>query len=272
MLQQNRFMSRIQWSYCGELVTSDSLRLFNAIEVHPSLLSIELDGYLGEDENGYDNLVLLLTTKPKLQIVFYRTNNVRTAGDTRLYDYLATNPTLSLLALDDNYLNDADAGRIASMLQQNTNLNRFDLSKNCFTESSGVAALGRSIRDETTLASLSACNHTCNLSFNGLLDSWNYDGLNAERPKKIYYLLSKRNRKEINVDCLKEEIEGDELFRLVPNILACVYRYYFRSGRATQNDHKVFPLSIICEILRKMPEVTNMPRRRNRCIEASTGN
>ena len=265
MLQQNRFMSSFEWSYC-ELVTSDSLRIFNAIEFHPSLLSIELDSYLGDDENGYDNLVLLLTTKPKLQTVSYRYNNVHTAGDTRLYDYLATNPTLSLLYLDDNDLNDADAGRIASMLQQNTNLNRFDLSDNSFTESGG-AALGRSIRDETTLASLSACNHTCDLSFNCQLVSWrSYDGRNAGRPKKIYDLLSKRNRKEINVDCLKKEIGGDELFRLVPNILALVHRYYFR---ATQNE---FPLSIIYEILRKMPEVTNMPRRRNRCIEASTGN
>ena len=255
-LQTNRELRKFEWSYCGTLGIADSTLLYNAVLYHPFLEEITLDNYTGTtDENGYHNLIALLTTKSKMTHLFYRDNNVRTGGDTRLSDFIATNPPLDLLGLCDNELEDNDAIMIAEALQHNTNLRRIDIGSNHFTEL-GVAALERAVCDQSSLNALSDCNHVCNINaVESSLVNWECPW-KSNRRKKLYCLLSARNRKGINVDCLKKEMEDDDIFKLMPNILECIHRYHScEVFERRDRKQEVFPLSIMFEMSRKMPEV-----------------
>ena len=172
-LQTNK-MHDFGWAHSGMLTISESTRLFQAVLYHPNLTDITLDDYVGM-ENGYDNLISLLTTKSKMSLLFYRSNNVRSEGDTRLSDFIATNPpTLTLLGLSYNELEDDDAIMIATALRHNTNLKRIDLGSNNFTEH-GLSAIRRSIYDLTSLNALSDCNHTCecnDIGFSEMKINW----------------------------------------------------------------------------------------------------
>ena len=75
------------------------------------------------------------------------------------------------------------------------------------------------------------------------------------RGTKLYQLMSARNRKGINVDYLKRDIDDDDILKLVPNILECIQRYHTCCDRWQTRHQVVFPLSVMFEISRKMPEM-----------------
>ena len=257
MIQRSRMMNHFCWAYNGTVDVADSSRLFNAVLHHPFLEDITLDAYTPIGENGYDNLVSLLTTKSNMTRLSYRSNNVRTEGDTRLSDFITTNPPLDYhsLVLEDNELEDDDAIMIAGALQHNTNLHGLNLLNNPFTEV-GFAALERAVCDQSSLNSLSDCNHTCALSISEQRKFNTCSNRRLNRPSKLYQLMSARNMKGINVDCLKKEMDDDDILNLVPNILECIHRYHSCCGCDIMQRHQVvFPLSIMFEVSRKMPEL-----------------
>ena len=113
--------------------------------------------------------------------------------------------------------------------------------------------------DPTSLNSIADCNHTCRI------EGIDFDSVLGNRPettpldnrrRKLYHLISLRNREGSNVRHLNSEF-GDEdedeiTLKLVPRVLERVHHYSngYRPSCWT-------PLSITYEILRgwKMPEL-----------------
>ena len=152
-----------------------------------------------------------------------------------------------------------DAILIARALRGNTNLSELHLDDNDLTEK-GNNALSNAIYDPTSLNSVVDCNHVCNIDGIGLVDIPNNNnnrGSKVNRARKIYHLLSKRNREGNNVYHLNLEFDDEDgSLALVPNVLASVHQYYHGSMFAQPSD-QVRPLSIMYEILRswKMPQL-----------------
>ena len=100
--------------------------------------------------------------------------------------------------------------------------------------------------DSTLLEVLADSNHSCSikgLDFDDISNNLSrFDSEN--RGRKIYSLLSSRNRVGVNVQRLDSEFDGDSL-KLVPKVLECVNIY----NRHSEN-HDVQSLSIIYELLR----------------------
>ena len=179
--------------------------------------------------------------------------------------------------MSNNNLNDEDARLIARALKRNTNLKYLWLGDNDITEV-GRSALCKAIYDPASLNSLSDCNQRCDIfglrpgEFGGISFGnipMNNDGytLKQNRIRKIYYLLSVRNRDENNVHQFNLEFgdddENDESLKLVPKVLECVQRYGQRESTdyVRESTDYVPALSVVYEVLRgwKMPELYEKP-------------
>ena len=87
--------------------------------------------------------------------------NIRTGTDTELPEYLASNPPLRSLYLQNNILNDNGTILIAHALKYNTNLEELCLGNNNVTEF-GSRALRKAVYDDTSSA-VSDSNLTCSI-------------------------------------------------------------------------------------------------------------
>ena len=93
---------------------------------------------------------------------------------------------------------------------------------------------------------------TIHAALGAFSNNWFGHSSKANRGRKIYGLLSIRNREGINVQHLNSEFEDDSL-KLVPKVLESVHIY--ASGLNYSKDCFVHPLSVMYEVLRswKMP-------------------
>lgn len=133
-------------------------KLINVLIEHPNVDIIALDGCRLGQNNGVMNVIL-----PALQHlteVILRDNDIGSYGATLISGYLAKNPLIQKLLLDDNLLNDADAKKLSECLKTNNNLRVLDVSLNTITREGKVYLL-LSIFNPTSLNSLSDSNHTC---------------------------------------------------------------------------------------------------------------
>eukprot|EP00571_Detonula_confervacea_P010196 CAMPEP_0172307744 /NCGR_PEP_ID=MMETSP1058-20130122/8529_1 /TAXON_ID=83371 /ORGANISM="Detonula confervacea, Strain CCMP 353" /LENGTH=501 /DNA_ID=CAMNT_0013019993 /DNA_START=23 /DNA_END=1524 /DNA_ORIENTATION=+ len=225
----------------------DMNHLLGAINSHPSLKKIYLENCCGESVTGHSILCSLLTSDIRIKRIFLPSNNIRTMGSTHLSDFLAGNPSLEYLELRNNHLDDNDAALIAEALQRNTNLRHIDLEENDITDV-GSNALKRAIFPDSSgmNSNVANANHTCYI--HGIEnDINNFDlrkVLNIER--KIYFLMSSRNRQGTNVLHLDLEF-GDDSLKLAPKVLECVHRCW-RSNYVKITHVVVNPLSIIYEV------------------------
>ena len=163
--------------------------------------------------------------------------------------------------MSNNHLNDDDARLIAHALKRNTNLQSIYLDGNNITKV-GCNALSKAVYNPESLNSVADCNHTCRIHGLNWSNDPNFPHNHARyfrRRRKIYRLLSSRNREESNVYHLNLEFgnedEDEDTLALVPNLLESVHRYVERVS--TQLPQYEQPLSITYEILRgwKMPEL-----------------
>ena len=259
VMKGNQTIQTFYWKNNTINSMEDACHLVDSVISHPSIDKIRLENCFGGDVIGYHILQSLLISDKNFAEIDLERNNIRTGGDTATPDYLATNPPLKKLYLANNNLNDEDARLIARALKRNTNLEELWLDDDDITEV-GVNALSNVVYDPTSLNTLEGCNHKCHI--HGLI--WSDDipfnfaiaGL-RNRARKIYHLLSVRNREGSNVYHFNlefgDEDENDESLKLVPKVLESVNRYNSNGG---STDY-VPPLSIAYEILRgwKMPEL-----------------
>jgi len=222
-------LTEFNWSSNHISSERDAQYLVDFVISHPSIDTIQFTDCFGEDVCGYNILCQLLASGNYKQIIF--NHNFRgTGGRTEIPDYIATNPPLNKLLLSGNELNDDDIQLIVRALKHNTNLRHLRLEHNNITEV-GKAALIKLVYDTTSLNSMADCNHTC------CIDSISYGdmpnpNLSKESPRKrrarkIYHLLSERNKELSNTQHLNSEFdeEDESSMKLVPKVLECVHSY-----------------------------------------------
>ena len=237
--------------------------LIEAIVNNPSINRVHIENSLGGgDINSYEVVRPLFASDTRWDQLDLERNNIQTQGHTEIPDYIASNPPLRYLYLADNNLNDDDITLIATALKGNTNLECLRLQNNTGITHIGKEALSKAVYDITNLNSISDCNHTCHIPFDGSMNipigcsnsKSNLTSSSERRRAKIYHLLSIRNREGSNVKHLNLEFdnegEEDNSLKLVPKVLEAVYKHSTVQGF-------IYPLSIIYEIMRgwKMPEL-----------------
>ena len=157
---------------------------------------------------------------------------------------------------------------IASSLKHNKTLIFLYLQGNDVTNE-GWMTLRNAIYDDTSLNAAANSNHTCCIDFPSdddddedqfldvleMNDSGDSDYCfipKYVRQKKVYSLLSSRNRNCCNVEYLE-----DVPFELLPDMLRSIQqysKYYVRKNAPVQNSHDVKPLSIVYEMCRYWDE------------------
>ena len=226
-------------------------------------LCLGLTGCKGADIDGHEMLKMITTAgKNKLQILNMRGNSISTGGNMFLSIFLAENPPLKRLHLNGNELDDNDAVAIASALLHNKNLRMLNIKNNNFT-SVGWEALGKAVFDNTSLNSAAGSNHTCLIDFppncieavkeiNGKTACPRFFGPKHVRQKKVYSILSARNRNSSNVEYLE-----DMPVELLPRMMRFIQKYadyHVRSKDINRGFDDVHPLSIMFEILQRWDE------------------
>jgi hypothetical protein len=174
---------------------------------------------------------------------------------------------LITLKLDDNQLNDNDAIAIAGALKHNKNLRVLRLMDNNLTKA-GWAALRKAEFDDTSLNSAADSNHTCAIKYPTIVQGLDTSEMNGDadsgyclvpnhvRQKKVYSVLSSRNRQCSNVghfDDLPVEVFPDMLNTIQQYSNYHVQEYTPRQdddSDMSQNSHDVSSLSLVYEICR----------------------
>ena len=234
-------------------------QLCQIVEEHPSIDQLDLGGCCGEEVDGYETLQMIMSAgkNKELKMVDLSNNNISTGGDTFISDFLAGNFVLNKLDLSSNQLDDKDAIAIAGALEHNTNLRDLDLLDNNISKE-GWEALRKAEFDDTSLNSAADSNHTCTIIYPDELDisEMNGDRDNSVvfeqtmyvRKKKIYSVLSSRNRECSNVGHF-----DDVPVEFLPDILKCLQQYsnyHTEEDAPPQDSHDVNPLSLVYEICR----------------------
>lgn len=209
---QSNQIKKIQWVNGQKIESMDDVNhLVDAIISHPLIDNIRLENCFGENVDAYSILRSLLASNKPFASIDLDSNNIKTGEGTEIPDYLATNPPLEVLRLANNQLYDNDAILIARALKRNTNLRRFYLGQNNFTDL-GCDALRNAIFDSTSLNAVAASNHSCKIDGVDLDEDsipFNLTDVSAgkNRGRKIYRLLSSRHREGINVRHLDAEFD-----------------------------------------------------------------
>ena len=237
-------------------------QLCKIVEDHPLIEVLALDGSRGEEVDGFEMLQMIMSAgKSKLKFVDLSNNNIMVKGGSSfISDFLADNPMLDTLKLDGNQLDDNDAIAIAGALKHNTNLQSLDLSKNNISKC-WWKALRNVEFDDTSLNAAADSNHTCTIKYpsesdeihgldtsemNGNSD-YHFDPVSA-RHKKVYSILSRRNRNCSNVGHF-----DDVPVELLPDMLRTIQQYsnyHVAEHTPSQDIRDVNPLSLVYEICR----------------------
>jgi len=244
----------------------DIQRLGNIVKEHPTIKELILHGCIGEGMNGYEMLkTIMISGRNKLKMISLDDNSISTGGDTFISDFLANNKKLKTLSMTENQLDDNDALLIAGAVKHNTTLSVIYLTDNNLT-STGWEALSRSLFDKTSLNTAADSNHTCSIEgFSPIeegITPLGQENVNAEeylccpvclRKKKVYSILSARNRSLSNVDHFNDDMPVE----LLPHMLNTIERYanYHETNEdddaPPQDTRDVKPLSIVFEILQR---------------------
>jgi len=241
----------------------DINKLCKIVRSHPSIKILNLNRCKGTYVNGYEMLTRIMTAgKNKLKLIDLSNNDINTEGRTYISDFLAKSTILESLLLEGNELNNQDAIGIAKALKQNTVLSFLDLTGNNNITKIGWEALRETEFDDTSLNSLSNSNHMCNIKYPPD-DSDDIIEMNGDRSftkafdpyfvrqKKIYSVLSSRNRENSNVEHFE-----DIHVKLLPTMLHSIHKYsnYHEGEGICQVRGHVQPLSIVYEICRNWEE------------------
>ena len=242
--------------------------LCQIVKDHPSIEILGLSGCKGADANGYEMMKQIMTAGTNnLEVLDISSNEISTGEDSFISDFLAKNPILESLDLTDNELEDDDAEIIASALKRNYELRSLKMDDNNITNT-GWDALSKAVFDKTSLNSAADSNHACKIDFpsdqkydhvrriNGDDSSERYLYPKYVRQKKIYTVLSQRNKNSSNIDSFDEDMPAE----ILPAMLLSIQK--FANYHVTETDEEeestpsqdtrdVNSLSIMFEILQR---------------------
>eukprot|EP00578_Thalassiosira_sp_NH16_P022219 CAMPEP_0181082820 /NCGR_PEP_ID=MMETSP1071-20121207/3825_1 /TAXON_ID=35127 /ORGANISM="Thalassiosira sp., Strain NH16" /LENGTH=489 /DNA_ID=CAMNT_0023164431 /DNA_START=39 /DNA_END=1508 /DNA_ORIENTATION=+ len=265
-LDRNPILKELDLSHNNLSEDDHVSQLCDVIKAHPSVESIQLHGCFAREGtlNGFDVLCSLLTAgEINVKNIVFSGNDVSTGGNRFISDFLATNSALEILNLSRNRLDDGDATLIAGALKINTKLRLLDIRSNSI-QTQGLNALKVALFDGTSLSSAADSNHTCYIDIERIddhtnslvqtgvinfpLDADEYDNPDTQyapkacRQKKIYSLLSMRNR-----DCSNAHYLDEVPVEIMPEMLIAIQEY----ARHCDVDVDVKALSIVFEIMRR---------------------
>jgi len=252
MMDNNKYLQILDVHRILDMDSNDITKLCSAIHRHPSLVDVSISGCFTGSRLGNEMLQTLLRTDGlKLERLGMAENallGIRTDINvcTLLADYLATNPRLEELDLQNNRLDHSDAVLIANALRSNTTLRHLHISAND-VGAVGDEALRRALCDETSLNSVADSNHSCFIETNDFFGNED-DDIEINRAEKIYGLLSSRNKTMSNVQDF-----GDIDVKLLPNVLEAVQNY-----SNDRDEDIVKELSIVYEIMRCWDKVSSL--------------
>ncbi len=269
---------------CNRIDYDDVVDLTQAIVSHSTLTKVNLDGCL----EGAGSHCLCWLTLPNRLVEISMRNNSMSMEDAEqrqfLVESLTSNTSLERLDLRGNNFNDEDAAVFASPLVANKTLKYLLLAGNDFTRSIADEYFGTALEtnntleylklddrpafemfqafqtasmrtilsaalfDEASLNSASDSNHNC------CVDCCPFNALNTQgdprgnRQRKIYNILSSRNKKMSNV----QHFDDIDL-NLLPEVLSAVRLYANTAafGWFYFSDIRVPALSIVYELMRK---------------------
>ena len=155
---------------------------------------------------------------------------------------------------------------VARNLKHNTELRSLKIRNNYLTNI-GWEALSKTVFDKISLNSAADSNHTCHIDFpsnhkydhvreiNSEESSEHYLRPKYVRQKKIYLILSQRNKNSSNVD----HFDDDMPVELLPGVLLTIQKFanYHdetdeeKEIKPSQDNSDVKPLSIMFEILQR---------------------
>eukprot|EP00956_Cyclotella_meneghiniana_P033546 scaffold96845_cov40-Cyclotella_meneghiniana.AAC.2 len=213
----------------------------------------------GTQAGVFQEIFNKLRTKDVRKIDLSR-NHLSNLRPTDMSEFLSSNPSLEELDLGSNPFNEQDIVYVADALRHNTTLCRlrFQFLRDHPTN---LHLLESAIFDSTSLNAAHDSNHHCNLWLNTIVisDIRSFNTSNdptLNRRKKIYTLLSKRNRRRENASFLEQDGIG---IKHIPQILSLLKPFSEHYGQTLwrQEEDEVKPLSIAYEIMRdwRMPEL-----------------
>ncbi len=259
LMENNTHLQQLELHRIQDMDRNDIAELSSVIHRHPSLVDIEFDECFS-DGLGDDMLRLLLRAGGdlKLERLSMPRNHLRGFNVwTLLADFLATNPRLTCLQFDENYLDDNDVALIANALRSNTTLKYLGIGRNNGTND-GVEQFFTVLYDKNSLNSTADSNHSCSIDADSIMiengvSLWNSDSREVNRAQKIYSLLSIRNKTMSNAQHF-----GDMDINLLPRLLEVVQKYSRLMEEEEEDEEyvQVKALSIVYEIMRRWDKVS----------------
>eukprot|EP00956_Cyclotella_meneghiniana_P020720 scaffold36945_cov42-Cyclotella_meneghiniana.AAC.1 len=249
--------------------TRDIDALCAAVNNHHSLENLMLNSCL-VGIGGLREIFSKLKS-PTLESMELTRNGISNLLPGDISDLLSSNPSLKILDLRGNPFNGQDIVYIADALRNNTSLRnlRLGLNNNRVLPGNWPPLLPI-VFDQTSLNSAYDSNHHCHLEIlsrqlrphpiSKFISKFNkYEDPIMNRRKKIYHILSTRNRNRENA----AYFESDDIGIMhMPRILALLkpFTEHYLDDKEGKEDDEVEPLSIAYEILRdwKMPELYNL--------------
>ena len=188
-------------------------------------------------------------------------------GPMDMSEFLSSNPSLVHLNLGSNPFNRQDAVYISDALRQNTTLRYLEVNGRNIPNHCHL--LESVIFDRTSLNAAYESNHHCEMKIWGRRrgvssDIENFNTCNdtaKNRNKKIYLILSSRNRNRENAACFEtDDIDMKHIPRILSVLKPLSKHYQNTYGDCTKEKDEVKPLSIVYEVMRdwKMPELYNL--------------
>ena len=253
MMDNNKCLKQLAFFSIDDIERNDIDVLAAAIRRHPALVEVYFSECFSNGLGGEMLASLLTNNDLKLERLDMSGNHLLGSQPSglnvseQLSNYLASNPRLRHLDLEQNNLNDNDALLIANALRSNTTLRYLYLKGNHISKD-GFDVLRRALYDESSLNSAADSNHTCSSMDTDHLGVNNRDVPEDNRAWKIYTILSKRNKTMSNVQHF-----GDIDIKLLPNVLEAVEKYSLLNGG---NVYRANALSIVYEIMHRWDKVS----------------
>eukprot|EP00956_Cyclotella_meneghiniana_P029395 scaffold70984_cov36-Cyclotella_meneghiniana.AAC.1 len=225
-----------------------------------SLLRIELK-YCGTEGGVFREIFNKLRTE-KVYKIDLTNNQLSNLRPTDMSEFLSSNPSLRDLILDDNPFNEQDIVYIADALKHNTTLNLLGIQ--LWDPPTNWHVLEYAIFDPTSLNAAYNSNHRCRLYNMGVKPNIcrfnTCDDSTLNKRKKIFTLLSKRNRRRENASFFERDGIGIKHIPRILSLLKPFSDHHLHDEKGIQGDDEVKPLSIIYEIMRdwRMPELYNL--------------
>eukprot|EP00956_Cyclotella_meneghiniana_P009778 scaffold13555_cov38-Cyclotella_meneghiniana.AAC.7 len=236
-----------------------------ALNNNGSLLEMELR-YCGTEGGALRDVFNKLRTKKVYKIDLSR-NHLSNLRPTDMSEFLSSNPSLDELYLGNNPFNEQDIVYIADALRHNNTLRSLHFCFRFRDPPTNLYLLEYAIFDSTSLNAAYDSNHHCRLYFD------RYDGMTSidykfntyrdpklNRQKKIYTLLSKRNRRRENAAVFEQNGIGIKHIPQILYLLKPFSEHHLHHHDGTRGEDEVKPLSIAYEIMRdwRMPELYNL--------------